>query len=213
MAKPVQNLRGHTFGKLLVIDYAGKTYRHMWKCLCACGKEKVICGSNLSRRKTTSCGCVQKSRTSVANLKHGASHSGDITYASWKSMNRRCTNPNTMLFSQWGGRGITVCDRWKTSFEHFVLDLGPRPSPSHSIDRIDNDKGYFPGNCRWATKTEQARNTKRNRLIEYNGETKCLAEWADIFGIKSSVIKDRIFRYNWPIDRAFTEPVAATHRN
>jgi hypothetical protein len=126
-------------------------------------------------------------------------------YHIWHNMRTRCT-PGWREFHNYGGRGISVCERWANSFEAFYEDMGPRPSENHSIDRIDNDGNYEPGNCRWATRKEQGRNTRFNVMIEYNGAIRCAAEWAEIFRLSTSNILSRL-SLGWSIERALTTPV------
>lgn len=117
----------------------------------------------------------------------------------------RCENPQNKAFSHYGGRGIAVCARWR-SFKDFLTDAGSRPSPKHSIDRIDNDRGYEPGNVRWATQKEQTRNTRANKLLTFNGETLCMSEWAERTGIGSPTIRTRLV-LGWSVADALTRPV------
>jgi len=120
-------------------------------------------------------------------------------------MKRRCYNPNTPYYHLYGGRNITVCGRWKDSFVNFLADMGPKPSPEHTIDRIDNDGNYEPDNCRWATKMEQSHNSRKARLITYNGETLCLREWARRLGIGHMALSTRLNR-GWSLKKALTTP-------
>jgi len=129
-------------------------------------------------------------------------------YRSWLHMKDRCLNPRSNSFAYYGGRGITVCDRWRDSFEAFYADMGD-PLPGLSLDRIDNDGDYSPENCRWATLRQQANNTRANRTITFNGKTRTLIQWARITGIDRGIIADRRNR-GWPIERALTEPVVHT---
>lgn len=121
-------------------------------------------------------------------------------------MINRCHNPHHVKYPRYGARGIVVCERWRSSFLAFVLDMGERPA-GHTIERIDVNGSYEPGNCRWATAKEQARNKTDNNVLTLNGETKCIAEWADCTGIPSHTIRARIGVYGWSIERALTEPV------
>lgn len=121
--------------------------------------------------------------------KHGLSHTPECR--AWHAMHSRCGDPNQPSYHRYGGRGITVCEEWQ-SFETFYRDMGPRPSPKHTLDRIKNHLGYSKENCRWATRAEQAQNTRQNRLITYNGETHCLREWARRIGVHHSTIAYRI---------------------
>lgn len=127
-------------------------------------------------------------------------------YIIYRGIIARCYWPNAGHYKDYGGRGIKMCDRWLNSFHAFAEDMGERPSKSHSIDRIDNDKGYSPENCRWATKKEQLRNTRKNRRLTYNGETKTMKEWSEITGIKYPTFKLRV-KQGWDIHRIMNEPV------
>lgn len=128
-------------------------------------------------------------------------------YNIWNSMKQRCCNPNTISYSRYGGIGITVCDKWKDSFLAFYEDMGPRPTSHHSIDRKDNNLGYFPDNCHWSTVIEQANNTKSNFRLTIDGESKTVAEWSRITGVPSYVIRTRIHRHCWPHKKAVFSPV------
>lgn len=130
---------------------------------------------------------------------HGAKGRESPTYQSWLGMVQRCTNPNSGKWARYGGRGITVCERWLT-FANFLADMGERPNGLF-IERKNNDGNYEPGNCRWATRVEQARNTRLNHMLTHNGETLCLAGWAERAGIKQNTLKMRI-RRGWSVARA-----------
>jgi hypothetical protein len=123
----------------------------------------------------------------------------------WQGMKGRCYCPNTTQFSRYGGRGITVCDRWRDDFGAFLADMGPKPTPAHELDRIDSDGNYEPNNCRWATRTQQSRNTARNRFIEFLGERLCVAEWAERLGVPYERLLGRLER-GWPIEQALMAP-------
>lgn len=120
---------------------------------------------------------------------------------------QRCHNPRNPSFANYGGRGIAVCERWRASFEAFLSDMGRRPTPAHSIERVDNDGPYSPENCRWATKSEQNRNTRQNVQITIDGVTRCRAEWAAIVGVSPNLIRDRMSKLGWDARRAVFEPV------
>ncbi len=145
-------------------------------------------------------------------LKHGHAFRGGLTpeYRSWKRIIVRCENKNTKDFPDYGGRGIKVCDRWRHSFENFLADMGLKPSPRHSIDRIDNNGHYQPDNCRWATPKEQSRNARRNHLVTFQGQTLCVSELAEKTGIRYHTLRSRI-RLGWTVERAISEPVHPRH--
>lgn len=131
---------------------------------------------------------------------------GTPEYRIWDTMKQRCNNPKHKKFPLYGGRGIKICARWD-DFASFLSDMGPRPSPRHSIDRIDGDKGYSPDNCRWATPKQQARNVRTHPRFTYQDRTLTIAEWAEITGINTSTLYYRIVRMKWPIERALTEAI------
>ena len=204
MAKQI--LPQDRFGSWTVLGkgkLAGKN--RLIKVKCDCGTLKEIQRSPLINGGSTSCGCLFSEKISAANTKHGMTNTP--TYRSWNSMNKRCKNKNDPMYHIYGGNGISVCDEW-SSFERFYADMGERPE-GHSLDRIDGSKGYFYGNCRWATPREQALNrvTTKHDSIMYNGKTQALSEWADELGIKASVLYARIVRMKWSVEKAFTQPV------
>jgi hypothetical protein len=125
----------------------------------------------------------------------------------WRSIVQRCTNPRNAKWSAYGGRGITLCARWRESFAAFAEDVGSRPGPRHSLDRIDNSRGYEPGNLRWALPKTQMRNMRTNVRWIFQGETLCIAEWAERTGIGPKTLWSRVAVLRWPIERALTEPV------
>lgn len=133
---------------------------------------------------------------------HGHKSGGTVSaeYLCWLSMIARTTNPKVKNYHRYGGRGIFMCDRWREKFENFYEDMGDRPSPGHSLERVDNDQGYSKGNCRWATATEQARNRRSSRFIEYKGEILTLAGWAEKVGVKLGTLHWRL--KHWTIERA-----------
>lgn len=161
------DLSGQRFGKLVAIEPNGKTKANkvLWRCQCDCGNETLSVSSNLTSLRSTSCGCVGRKKASERmariSLKHGHAKRGKHSseYRSFMSMHGRCKYDCVNSFEHYGGRGIQVCDRW-SSFENFLVDMGPKPSPRHSIDRINPDRGYEPGNCRWATAREQRQNRR-----------------------------------------------------
>lgn len=206
----ILDLTGTRFGKLIVIGFAGRSSRDlvMWRCLCDCGNETVASSNSLrnsvERSKKRSCGCLGPEVTRDRSVTHGMTHS--ITYASWRSMINRCTCPNATGYERWGGRGITVCQQWRDSFQSFVSDMGVRPGKSYSIDRYpDYDGNYEPGNCRWATRKEQANNrrqcTRKFRItLSHNGESLTMHEWAAKLGLSVQTIYGRRWK-RLPIEK------------
>lgn len=194
MAGKVINLLGMKFGRLTVVslntDPTIKGASAQWNCLCECGKTKRINGQSLRRGLTLSCGCLQKEINLQLRTTHGKTRTP--IYHVWSNMKRRCTDPNMIQYKDYGGRGVTVCDRWLNSFEDFLTDVGEPPTPKHTIDRIDNSKGYEPGNVKWSTREEQNRNKRSNKNYTVDGVTKTIGEWAKHYGVKSSTLYRRL---------------------
>ncbi len=152
---------GQRYGQLVAICQTGrnKQYNAIWKFLCDCGKETEKLAIKVIHGHTRSCGCLRKVLFSTLTKTHGLRRTRE--YKSWAALKQRCLNPDDAAFRHYGERGIKVCERWRDSFENFYADMGPRPSPKHSIDRINNDGNYEPGNCRWATASEQVKNRRK----------------------------------------------------
>lgn len=193
-----KDIAGQSFNKLTAIAPVSRAGdgKIKWLCICECGTEHVASGSKIVCGTTKSCGCC-KYRT--IHAMHDTP-----TYSTWESMKSRCDNKRNHAYRYYGGRGITYDKRW-ISFVNFYADMGLRPA-GLSLDRIDNDGNYTPENCRWATSSEQARNTRRNHLVTFMSKTMCLTEWGEVVGIKASVLHKRLKR-NWSIEKAFTKPV------
>lgn len=181
---------GEVFGRLTVTGEASrsKAGRKRWLCRCACGKEVVVSRSNLTTNHTRSCGCLGAECAARRRTTHGMTSSPE--HKTWRSMRKRCSNPNDTCFDDYGGRGIKVCERW-AAFENFLADMGKKPSSKHSLDRLDNNGNYEPGNCRWATVVQQARNRRSTVLIMHKGEAKTLPDWAEQLGISYNTLKKR----------------------
>lgn len=174
---------GTTVGRFTLIRRDGvKAKRAMWLCRCECGSEKSVAAGNLRSGGTVSCGCQRKESAAKTHSTHGMARVGDVSpeHIAWVGMKGRCLNKNHKHYAHYGARGIVVCDRWLDSFENFFADMGPRPSPKHSIDRIDVNGNYEPRNCRWATWKEQARNKRNNVRITVRGRSLCAAEIAEM---------------------------------
>ena len=147
-------------------------------------------------------------QVSDRNFTHGHTRGRKFTvlYARWADMVKRCTNAKHIVFRHYGGRGIKVCERWRT-FSNFAADMGEPPTAKHELDRYPNKDGnYEPGNCRWATKSQNMRNTRRNHLVTFRGKTQCLTAWAEELGIPPNRLKDRLMKLNWSVEKALTTP-------
>jgi len=170
---------------------------------CNCGNVFQSFIHSMKRSRNHSCGCVRKEAARKSTTKHGLTSTGEA--AAWKSMVNRCHNPKNSQYHNYGARGIAVCDRWRYSLDNFIEDMGKKPSPHLSLDRLENSKGYYKENCAWRTDTEQQRNTRWNRNITYKGVTKCMAEWCEILGLTYHTLKHRLDR-GWDVEAAlFTE--------
>lgn len=183
-----KNISGQKFGRITAIKLAGKRKNGtaIWECICDCGKTCLITGTSLRAGRSHSCGCLRLESV----VKHGMSFSPE--YRTWACMKDRCNNPGASGYQSYGGAGVKVCEIWQTSFNQFLADMGYKPSPKHSIDRIDSSKDYSPENCRWATKSTQANNRKSNINITAFEQTHTVAEWAEITGIHRSIIYQRL---------------------
>lgn len=208
--KQHQITTGQKFGRLTVIQETDPIVfvsgpRRRFLCQCECSTVKPFTLQSLMNGKSQSCGCLRKEQLKERNTTHGHSVGGKRSpeHSAWHSMLQRCNNPKSKRYAEWGGRGITVCERWRT-FDNFLADMGTRPSLKHSLDRFPDTNGdYKPGNCRWATNSEQCNNKRNNRLLTHNGRTQTITEWG-----RESVVPLSAFRYRiesgWPIEEALT---------
>ena len=195
---------GERFGRLLVVENGFKIdTRYAVRCVCDCGAEKAFSENLLRAGKVNSCGCLRSEMVTAKNTSHGMRHTPE--WMIWSSMVSRCHNSNDTGYGYYGKRGITVCDRWRTSSGSFFADMGPRPSPKHTLDRIDNDGNYEPGNCRWATRKEQARNRRSNTNIVFDGRSQCIADWAEELRLSPRALSRRL-RAGWSVKRALMAP-------
>ena len=190
---------GDRYGLLVVVSEGerwvtpGGTVRRRFECRCDCGKTISVGMTNIRNGNTTSCGC--------SRIKHGMSRSR--IYGVWEKIIQRCTNPSATKYCDYGGRGIAVCDRWRL-FENFYSDMGECPE-GKEIERKDNDGNYEPGNCRWATRYEQTRNTRRNNMLTHDGVTLCVTDWAARLGVHFTTLTARL-RNGWSVADTVTTP-------
>ena len=199
-------MTGRTFGLLTVVrpDPHYKNGKTKWICQCDCGSVRSVYTYNLKNGHTGSCGCEFSRERATARTTHNKTKTR--LYRIWAKMKARCTHPGDRAYSRYGGRGITVCDEWLSfePFEEWAVLNGY--SAVLTLDRRNNNLGYSPENCRWATPKQQANNTRKNRVIKYNGVSHTLAEWADITGIRAMTIAYRL-NAGWGTEEALFTPV------
>ncbi len=176
----------------------------MWKSVCECVTTRIVRGAHLVSGASKSCGCRWAELARNKFTFHGMSNTPE--FKTWKRMRERCCHPSNISYQYYGAKGIKVCDRWMHSFPNFYEDMGNRPSKHHSLDRIDNNKGYEPGNCRWATSYEQQNNKRSSRFITSKGETHTEAQWNRILGFKRQTIWGRIYA-GWDVEEAIWTPL------
>lgn len=209
--RALQLEQGHRFGLLAVVGEVERTTPgpRRWSCQCDCGENTVVAQNNLTSGNSTSCGCQRKSTLIRRNTTHGRSN--DPEYVSWLGIKHRCLNSRSNLYSHYGGRGIKVDLRWIESYEAFITDVGRKPTPAHSIERIDVNGNYEPTNVTWATQKEQTRNTRRSRRVTINGITKTVSAWAEDVGLSPYCIYRRL-NAGWPEAQAVTSPLRTGRR-
>ncbi len=202
----LKDLTGERFGRLTVIGLAerGRNGRTLWLCRCDCGMETIVFANNLRRGSTQSCGCIHKERTAEINKKHGMAKTR--LFGIWVKMKQRCYNPNNPKFPIYGAEGKVICDEWQDFGLFYKWAMASGYRDDLTIDRIDNSKGYAPGNCRWATAKEQANNRRTCRVVEYNGKSQTIKQWAEELGIDYHAL---IYRFNkgWTVGKALTTPI------
>jgi hypothetical protein len=185
------DLTGRRYGRLTVVKYlyTDNNKKPHWLCICECGVNKDIAGSSLKNGLTNSCGCLRREVAAKRQTRHGMSQS--VEYSTWIRMRDRCNNPNSRDYIHYGARGINVCQEWMDSFDRFFLDMGARPDDKHSLDRINNELGYGPNNCRWARQDIQVNNRGVTKRVSYMGEDRTLKEWSDITGVSYWTLRSR----------------------
>lgn len=207
-----RNLPGDKYHRLVLVEEAPEqTVQASWRrwlCKCDCGTTRFVLLNHLRGGRSRSCGCLL---TEILSNRRTHGMDGTRTHTIWTNIIQRCTNPNYKHWGNYGGRGISLCPEWNNSFEAFLKDMGECPE-GLSIDRIDNNLGYSPSNCRWATTTQQARNQRSNRLVSYRGHNICLAEAVEVAGLPYDRVHARLNQLGWPISRAlessdFSDPI------
>lgn len=220
----IRDLRGEVFGRLTVLAYAGVTrtplrrpnghrdvrVRHDWQCHCLCGRHIIVWHHALLSGDNLSCGCLRRELNIKRKRTHGKSDTS--MYRRWNTMRERCNNPRNAKYPNYGGRGITVCQDWQDSFTMFLADVGEPPFHGASIERIDNNQGYFPENVRWASRSEQQRNTSGNHLLTFQGKTQTLVAWCEELALPYFTIAARLNRQGWSVDRALSTPISPARK-
>lgn len=190
---------GKTYNHMLVLSIASTRSPTLVLCRCRCGLNKIVPLSRVKNGDIKSCGCWKKESSTIRATKHGMRFIPE--YQVWQHMIARCTNLKCKSYHRYGGRGIKVCEKW-LKFENFIADMGRRPSPNHSIERNNNDGPYSPDNCKWATRLEQAANTRRVNLITYEGQTMSVRQWSIAKKINYGTLYYRLIEAKWPLELA-----------
>jgi len=201
----MHDLTGQRFGKLTAINIDSKDkFKHLrWLCKCDCGNETVVLSDNLLRNHTTSCGCEKWKINSKVHKTHGKSRSRE--YVAWLNMIRRCENRDNKSYADYGGRGIKVCDEWRT-FEGFWCDMGTTYKNNLTLDRIDVNGDYRKENCRWITISEQQSNKRNNHVVVYNGKSMTLSKACTLRGIDIRTVFSRL-KLGWSFEKAINTPL------
>lgn len=201
---PKVDLTGMKFGRLIAVERATNPRRHVseWVCRCECGKTRNVPTDKLNSGNTKSCGCLQRDKARTLHTTHGMSNTPE--WRVWRAMRERC---RIRPHPRYGGRGINVCDRWFNSFADFIADMGRRPTPKHTLERINGEGHYEPSNCKWATWVEQNNNKTGIRKVTINGEADTIANWCRRLGINRDTVSNRIHNLGWSYEDALTKPV------
>jgi len=197
-----ENITGKRFGRLVAMEILPriKVGKYKWKCQCDCGNITAVSPSHLKGGRIVSCGCYQMEVMTI----HKQSYS--IEYKRWISMKSRCSDPKHFSYKYYGGRGVKICHRWIDDFRNFFSDMGPIPTPRHTLDRIDCSGHYEPSNCRWVTREVNDRNRRDAWLVTFNGQTKPLMTWSEEFKVKYNSLKNRLYA-GWSVEDALTTPM------
>jgi hypothetical protein len=202
-SKQPKELTGQKIGRLTPLKITHRRGKELlWECRCECGETCLVQSNNLLSGNTRSCGCYYKESRSVIQ-RQTKPGSKSPTYSSWANMRNRCYREDNVQYADYGGRGITVCERWKNSFPNFLEDMGEKPKKGMSIERKNNNGHYEPGNCEWSTPKPQANNRRSNVFLTFNGKTKTLTQWSEETGIGMSTIRARV-RVGWSIKDSLT---------
>ncbi len=213
MMSKVLDLTGQRFGRLVAIERStnSKSGKARWRCECDCGNNIVVFSTSLVRGLTHSCGCLNSEVASVRFSTHRLSESR--LYETWSGMKKRCYNSNSKSFHAYGGRGIEVCTEWRNDFQKFYeWSMSHGYTDELTIDRIDVNGNYCPDNCRWADKLTQANNCRTNHYLTFNGKTQSIAEWARELGVTDSLLRQRLLKLGWSVERALTTPVVKAYK-
>lgn len=200
---------GAVYGRLQVREVISGERGRVAVCLCSCGNERNVSVNSLLSGATKSCGCLRRELTASKNTSHGQSKTK--LYNVWKAIKERCTVESSKAYKHYGGRGITVCSRW-LDFANFEADMGQPPFEGATIDRKDNDKGYCPENCRWATHAEQSRNTRRNTNFEWKGQTLCLKDIAKLEKVPYGYLYYRVHKMQETPQKAVADKLSEQGR-
>lgn len=201
-----KDITGEKFGRLEVISlaFSDKHNTWHWNCKCDCGRLVTVSGCNLRIGATRSCGCFVSENARIASKTHGECYTQ--LYHVWEKIKARCNNPNEKSYKNYGGRGIKICEEWLDyiSFRDWAKENGYEAQLT--IDRIDNNLGYFPGNCRWVTNAENQKNKRNTRFVTFRGKIKTLSDWARILEIPYSTLFGRLYSCGWSVEEAFSAP-------